>query len=183
MAFKLNSSGIDLSDFSALFPPAVDVRGLVRFDLGISGSMGDPTIDGSFGVTNIQVETIDGSRASATGHIDLGGTGTGPIMSGEIVVESGVIRIPDPPKALHQTEGDALLWGEDHVQPVDETGLAVVDSVQPKAEGNLRESESTAIGGSFDIGLKIPGRLWIRGQGLEAELAGDLRASMKGKQP
>jgi len=126
---------------------------------------------------------MDGSRASATGHVDLGGTGKGPIVSGEIVVENGVIRIPDPPKDLHPTEGEPLLLRGEQIQPVYEVDLAVVDSVEAGMEGGYSENKSAAFEGSFDIGLKIPGRFWIRGQGLEAELAGDLRTSMEGKQP
>jgi translocation and assembly module TamB len=85
-------------------------------------------------------------------------------------VENGLIRIPDPPEELHPTEGTAFLLPDTATAP-DSTATVPRRPVEVGGEGEV------------DVTIRIPSGLWIRGQGLDAELAGELRLHRRGDLP
>jgi translocation and assembly module TamB len=99
----------------------------------------------------------DWLTAKGEGRVQLKGTFSHAVLSGEVQVESGEFRIPDrvPPEKpklevieIHGSEPREPLPGK-------------------KIEGGS--------GTEFDLRVKSPGRFFVRGRGLESEWRGELR--------
>jgi hypothetical protein len=187
---ELKSSRINLEDFSPILPHSVDLNGSLLCDLSAAGQVGNPALTGKATVSELEVVTADGSRVSASGMILLRGSAEEPIVSGELTIERGIIRIPDAPRSLHPVEGEALLWN----QTVDLKGNHPV-SLNPDLDTTHAVTTTppqleTAVNHhrldpeiQADVSVRVPGRLWIRGRGLDVELAGELQTVLRNLKP
>lgn len=160
----LEGSSINLTELGALLPPDMDLTGNLSTSIQIEGPSRNPSLEGSIRGP-LGLSTAEGNRIS--GRLDLAAEGTrqNPRVSGELQVDRGQLRIPEAPKALHPTDGDALLWST-------RVDADVPPPAPPRDPLPVPEVE-------VDVRVEIPGGLWIRGRGLEAELVGALEVDQR----
>jgi hypothetical protein len=168
----VDSENLKLDEFAPLLPPEVALDGTLAIHVVAEGPRDNPKLDGRIAASDVEVSMSQRLRLVSSGEIVVGGDARKPSARGDIVVENGLIRIPDPPKDLHPTEGAALLI---------EGGATSADSAV--VEPQPRDTTAAAPVGDVDITVNIPSGLWIRGQGLEAELSGELRIRLLGDHP
>lgn len=188
MSLVIESGDLDLADFDDFLPPSFGLEGRCAFNLNVAGQVNNPSLEGLLTANKMKVSTHEGSRVTSSSRIELAGTRREPSLTGKIEVHNGVILIPDRPKDLHPADGNAALWELDGgTAGVDSTGATDADS--PGVAGGKPESgPETANAGpktsiDLDVAVVIPAGLWIRGRGLEVEMAGDLRLVQKGDLP
>jgi len=168
LSARLETHGLKLDEFAPLLPSAVGLQGLLDLDLSAEGSAADPELTGRLSLTGGRATLPDGSWLTVAGTSNLAGRLTAPAVSGALEISGGVLRLPDPPKSLLPLDARPLLW---------ETAGAEADSL-PADTG----TEGPAVTARFlpkitptaDVRLTIPSGLWLRGQGLEVELSGEL---------
>lgn len=172
----IRSDGLPLGEVGPYLPSEIGLEGRLRFDLSAAGNAGAPALGGELEGKSVKVTLPDGSWVAAGARVGLSGTTERPALDGQFVVPSGVLRIPDKTRTLLDGEGDAILW-ELAREETDTSGVEGGNGgkapVDPKSHRPL----------DLDVGISIPSGVWIRGQGLEAELAGDLRLAQKGAYP
>jgi translocation and assembly module TamB len=169
----LASEDLPLSEFDALLPPNVGLDGRLRIRLQASGALEDPGLEGEVVLSKLRVSAADGTRVVSDGRISIGGRANYPSVRGNVEIINGVIRVPDPPKNLHPSDGSALLWD---VQPSPQGTEAATAPPAGRKPGSAPEMD-------LDMTLLIPSGLWIRGQGLDVELAGELQVVQQGAYP
>ncbi|MDE2499463.1 MAG: translocation/assembly module TamB domain-containing protein [Alphaproteobacteria bacterium] len=168
--FRDYANGLRLRDIAAAFE-AQD--GAVRISQ-LTAHAGQGTITGSgsvdldapgrqvaidFIMKNAQPLVGDHMKATMNANLKLSGTLQGKLtLSGETDISQGEIRIPDkfPPN------------------------VAVLD-VRRKGPGAPPPPSGDAI--ALDLSIASPGRLFVRGRGLDAELAGRLTITGTAKEP
>lgn len=175
--------------FGRLLPPEVSVSGPVTIgaDLAVplsgtdSGSTAPDlwrevgTVKGRLRGPRLEVKMPNRSRLVLGADLKLGGKLAAPRLEGQVVVNSGFLRIPEIPRNLHPTAGDPLLWK-----------LAADDSVHSAAGRPLVFEPTVASGPTvsgarppvlpdLDLEIEIPGNLRLYGYGLDVELAGDIQ--------
>jgi len=179
LLLQVASDTLDLREVNALLPGGLSLRGRLHMNLQADGPIDRFDLSGDLMLRDLQVETVDGTRAGGQAQLALSGTRAAPVMRGTVRVGRGQIRVPDPPRRLHPVAGEARLWS---------MPAAAADS----APAGAREEPETADAGAAaaarlplfdtDIAVEIPGGLWIRGRGLNVELAGDLKVLSQGKE-
>jgi hypothetical protein len=196
-----SSDGLELSDFDNLLPPNYGLKGTATFRVEAKGPVIDPALEGKLEAKRVEVSMADGSNASASGDVILSGARKSPALDGTVEIHKGVILIPDRPRELHPAEGTAVLWeleGGDSPDAIqdgraeesadstwaerDPSGADAGEQVT-EASGAQSVSDSLRTPLDLDVGIVIPAGLWIRGRGLEVEMAGDLRLIQKGGAP
>ncbi|HMB71914.1 MAG TPA: translocation/assembly module TamB domain-containing protein, partial [bacterium] len=158
-----------LDELDPFLPPGTGVKGEISSRLGVSGGVKDPVLDGWFQALDVIVTTSRGDRARAQGRLEFSGSAQAPEVAGKLEVTQARLLIPEPPRELHEASGGALLWPADStVAPADSAAAAVAPQVE-----------------ALDLGIdvNIPGSCWIRGRGLDVELAGDLSLVISRGQP
>jgi hypothetical protein len=170
----LHSDGVPLDRFDPILPADVLLAGLCVLDLSLSGATHAPDIHGRIKATDVKFAIAQKTELSANGDIEIAGTTAAPKIAGGVVVTGGLIRIPEAREKLHPAEGKALLRPD--VAPAD-TVVAVADSLA-RMDGEA-DTEAPA----FDMTIRIPSNLFIRGRGLDVELAGDLHVTEKRNRP
>ncbi|MEZ4387737.1 MAG: translocation/assembly module TamB domain-containing protein [Candidatus Krumholzibacteriia bacterium] len=179
---RLLADGLDLVRLGPLLPAGVSLTGRLAADPRVTGilDVADPAPDlamsGGLTVDEARVGLPDGSWAAVNGSLALSGTTREPVVRGGLRIEGGLIRVPEPPPTLLPVRGEAMLWSS---EPADAAGAA-----------NGAASGSGPAGGGLDgilpdleFGLTAPGGLWLRGQGLDVELAGDLTLRLRDGAP
>lgn len=157
-----NRLALDLSG-EALRGGGVRVTGAL--DLGAR-----PTADLTATATRLRVAQPRLFEASVSGTVALRGPlSTGPTVSGTLAVDEAEIRIPNSPLGRGGFVPQGLRHvGEDAASR--ETRLrAGIGSAQ------VREGPDTRTPLFLDLVLDAPGRVFVRGRGLDAELGGTLR--------
>jgi hypothetical protein len=160
---RLSAPSLDLSRFAAFLPPRYSMDGKLTIDAQANGAADDPALTGSIHGRDVELELADGSRAVGRTDLKLSGTALRPTITGRIDIENGVLVIPDQSREILPAEGSALLWTEQ--ETVGEDGF-----IGPP---DLRRGPR-AIEPNLDVRVVIPGGLWIRGEGLDVELGGEL---------
>ncbi len=182
---EVASQPLDLSDFDPLLPPRAGIGGRCRFKVVASGSSANPDLAGEIKIPEIEVSLEDGTRVSAGADIDIDGTRMNPSLDGSIEVQNGVIVIPEKSRKLHPAEGQALLWNLESVESGGKLPFAQADregEAQPR--GRLQTVPAPPKAQlDLDVQVDIPSALWIRGRGLDVELAGELRLVQRGTFP
>ncbi|MFH1843794.1 MAG: translocation/assembly module TamB domain-containing protein [bacterium] len=191
LAFTLRSDRLLLEDFDPLLPANAGLEGSCQIDLQATGAVRNPSLAGAVTVPRLVVSLADGTRVAMHGRLDLSGSGRSPVLRGAFEVENGVIQIPEPPKQLHPIRGEALLWATvdslafdvrtDSIPPAPDS--TPVSASAPKPTPATVDTEAAPVTPDFDVALSIPSGFWLRGQGLEVELAGDLRLVQQGTLP
>ena len=164
----LEADDLHLDAFTPLLPAAVGLQGVLDLDLDATGDLRDPALAGRLALADGRATLPDGSWIALRGTSALAGSLTRPDVSGDLEITSGVLRLPDPPKALHPATGRALLW--DVTPAPEDTTTTVAAAPAPPA-----------ILPTANVRVSIPAGLWLRGQGLEIELAGDLEVRSAGE--
>ncbi|MBN1825410.1 MAG: translocation/assembly module TamB [Candidatus Eisenbacteria bacterium] len=182
MSLKVRSEGLEPSDFNALLPPEIGLSGSCDLRLEMRGDPRDPALDGMFAAHRFGFSRMDGSRVAIDGEARLGGTGLAPSLAGDFELRGGVLRVPEEIRELLPSEGEATLW---RIEAEEAATEGPPEPDKPEGGGGQPRAEVAAPARAFDldVGLLIPSGLWIRGRGLEVELAGELRLLQKGKYP
>lgn len=196
---RLDAPELDLARLAPLLPAGTTITGRLEAATRVAGLMTpgqldpDLALSGRLQVSNLRAQLPEGSRIALRGRIDLAGTSLAPQIRGGLHVEGGLIRLPDPPPTLLPATGEALLW-QAATEPAPESPLS---AETPRPVGSPPTATDTAPGpGSVaapptaaavprvlpDLVLTVtsPGGLWLRGQGLDVELAGDVSLLLRG---
>lgn len=163
------AQGLPLEELDPFLPREVAFKGPCDFALEAAGAAQDPVLKGYVRMPAFTLSHAEGSRLTGRTEISLGGRRTHPSLSGEIELSRGVLRIPDSPKQLHPVNGSALLW-------------ELYGGAETTGDSSAAVAEEASAAGStldLDVALDIPGGLWIRGRGLEVELAGNLQVQQE----
>lgn len=180
MEAHMDAERVDLSDLNGLLPPDVEVGGDLRMQLAASGPTSNPDLSGELGARKFRVSMANGTRTIADANVRLSGTGKKPEVQGRIEIQNGVIRIPEEQRVLHPTTGEAMLWELEELRPsAGVEGPSPHSEKKPNAPGVSEPPELMEM--SLDVAVVIPSGLWIRGRGLDVELAGELNVEQKGK--
>ncbi len=172
VAVGVRSDATDLARLDPLLPAGISLEGRLDADARARGVMApgeqQPDLDlaGSIELSQVRASGPDGSWVAMGGRVDLGGSSRTPEIRGGLTIEGGLIRLPDPPPSLLPASGDAMLW---EAGAVDSSGVVVTE---PDTSGG--ESPLPQIVPDLEFAVHAPGGLWLRGQGLDVELAGDL---------
>jgi len=158
--------------------PRHRARGIRQDRLTAGGPVHDFSLDGKIETTNLDIAVADKVEVLAKSDIRLSGSRAHPVIKGEMEIKRGLIRVPDMPKNLHAREGQAFLWSDSiTTAPVDTTSAlgAAAETTTPE--------EKRRFAGEIDVSIRIPSEFWIRGKGLNIELAGDLNVQEKNGMP
>ena len=137
------------------------IRGRIRLDQGAEADL-------SVTVNELVVQQPQLFDASVSGTVRLlGQLGAGALVSGQVNVNTAEIRIPNSPLGRNGFN----LQGLTHVG---ESAASLDTRV------NAGIATGTRVGGApvplrLDLQLNAPGRVFVRGRGLDAELGGTLR--------
>ncbi len=199
LRLTVDAPALDLAQLRPLLPASVDLRGRGALHLAATGPVSDPDLRGGVNLTGAYLATADGNRFSARSALTVAGTLRRPRLTGEMTIQDGILRIPDPPAKLHPTEGSAVLWELSSTGDEADASAAPAESDAgpqgpgetspavpgPAIPGDARAAleEAPPVAPEVQIRIRVPGRLWIRGRGLEAELAGDITVSTRGETP
>lgn len=176
----LTAHQADLAHLQPLLPPGIGLRGRLSADPHVRGlyAMGDVApdlaMDGGLSLEGLRVDLPEGSWVAMDGSVNLSGSTLEPVIRGGLTIEGGLIRLPEPPPVLLPTTGKAMLWSAAPVVP--DTSLAAVDA-------DTTTSALATILPDLEFKVMAPGGLWLRGQGLDVELVGDLVMRMRGGLP
>jgi TamB, inner membrane protein subunit of TAM complex len=166
MDAKLTIDKLDLEEFAPLMPVNLGLRGNLDLALSAAGPIDEPALDGHLSLVKGRASLPDGSWVSLEGKTELSGVATRPDVTGLLEIKSGVLRLPDPPVSLHPVGAQPLLW------QVAKT--AATDSLQ-RDPVSAAEAAVARVNPQAEVRIAIPSGLWLKGQGLEIELAGDLQ--------
>jgi len=187
---ELEAPGFDLATLNLILPDDLELEGRCRFRLNAGGHLtelipfaGDsaapgalpaPTPDfdlsGDLQLTEVKATVDSRSWLAAHCNATVGGTTRAPVVRGRMETISGVIELPPASPRLHPTEGVSLLWEDEARQPP--ASVAAGDSAAPAA-GQPTSRIAPAL--DLDFEIVVPGEVWLRGPGLEAELGADLK--------
>jgi len=177
---SLRADRTDLEHLQPLLPPGVSLAGRLTADPRLVGQMDrgtappDLAMTGGLTLDDVRLGLPDGSWVAMGGQASLSGTTLEPVIRGGLRIEGGLLRIPDPPPILLPDKGKALLWKPDH------NNIENQKQAMPAAEP---DSGAPGILPDLEFALLAPGGLWLRGQGLDVELAGDLVLRLAGGLP
>ena len=194
---RLDAPGLDLARLAPLLPAGVSLTGRLEAATRVWGEMAPGQVDadlnlaGRLRAADLRAQLPEGSRLAVRGRVDLDGTTLAPLIRGGLYVEGGLIRLPDPPPVLLPATGDASLWRSEAIGASGTPPDAVAaETAAPAAAASLATpagppaavvaSEPAGAGPlprvlpDLVLTLTSPGGLWLRGQGLDVELAGDL---------
>jgi hypothetical protein len=188
LSLNVSSQELLLNEFDPLLPASVSLEGACRIDFSANGPTKDPHLRGTISFPQTQVTLADGTRVEMRGELKLSGTGRAPLIRGEFEIPRGEIFLPEVPKHLHPTQGEALLQAAHQLstlpitpdRPIEPSRIHLNEG---KVTSGRTENSAHSVTPNLDVTVAIPSGLWLRGQGLEVELAGDLRIIQEGLQP
>jgi len=178
---RVESEEIPLSDFDPLLPLDIGLGGYITLAFKGEGPVHDFTLDGKIATRDLEISMADKARLVAKSDVRLSGTSARPVIKGDVEIASGLIRVPDMPKTLHAREGKAILWRDSLTAAAPDTAdTAAATRTVTRGAG---EKEKRRFAGEIDVSIRIPSGFWIRGKGLDIELAGDLNVREKDGRP
>jgi autotransporter translocation and assembly factor TamB len=162
---------LPLAFINRFLPPGYSLEGNVTAGAGVtlaSPAADTPdtllnfgTLSGSAQTDALRVNLPNRSRMDMTGKLGIKGPVLDPRVTGTVTIADGLFRLPESERVLLPTSGTAALWIA--------TGQAGLDSVVARA------AESGFYVPDMDVQVNIPGNFKVIGNGLELDLAGDLR--------
>lgn len=188
---RLQAPALDLSRLVPLLPAGTNLNGLFAAATRLHGVLHlaerDPELDldGWMQIANLRLQLPEGSRLALSGRLDLAGTSLAPRVRGGLEVAGGLIRLPDPPPSLLPVAGEALLWqaaaaAMPTAMPEPDSPAASAPPAPTAADTAVARTALPRILPDLVFTLTSPGDLWLRGQGLDVELAGDLSLLVRG---
>jgi translocation and assembly module TamB len=175
---RVESEEIPLTDFDPLLPLDIGLGGFLTIALTGEGPVRDYSLDGKFVTRDLDVAVADKAEIVAESDVRLSGSRAHPVIKGDVKIRRGLIRVPDMPKNLHAREGKALLWRDSFTAAAPDT-----TAVPRAATEDAKQEEKRRFAGELDVSIRIPSEFWIRGKGLNIELAGDLNIQEKNGRP
>lgn len=169
----LDAPRFPLDAVNPSLPARTELTGVLAARVGARGPVANPAVQGAFTARQAGVRLTDGSRAVADIRLSLEGTAVAPRIRGAIGVLNGVVVLPENPQAVHDVEGDAMVWA---IHP---PGHGPLPPAPPHARGTPTRRRVPAFAPDLDVELRVPGGLWVRGQGLNVEVAGDVQATCR----
>jgi len=167
---RLKAQDLQLDEFAPLLPAAMSVQGRLDIDMEASGQGGNVLLVGNLELKDGRVAMPDGSWFALNGRSDVKGHPYRPEITGALVFDGGVLRLPDPPRNLLPVNAKPQLWqsssSNDNQRGSD-----------PRAA--LEELADARFSPKAEVRISIPSGLRLQGQGLEAELAGNLEIRTK----
>jgi translocation and assembly module TamB len=173
----LQSQELPCEKFDPILPSDISLEGVCKIDFSAEGPADDPALDGRFDMRDFRVSVAGQAEALAQGAIELGGTAATPIVKGDITIENGLILVPENLQQLHPIEGDALLLSDR------DTGATSEETTPSDSLTQTPRAPVGEDGDQVDIKIAIPSRFFVRGRGLDLELAGDLNILKTGDKP
>ncbi|MCK5406015.1 MAG: translocation/assembly module TamB domain-containing protein, partial [Candidatus Krumholzibacteria bacterium] len=173
----LRSKELPSEKFDPMLPMDVSLKGLCKIDFTAEGPAENPALDGRFVMKDFSVSVADQANILANGMVELRGTAAAPAVNGNITIKNGLIAVPEDMQQLHPIEGNALLLPDgDNVAASEDEARPDSLAIPPQA------SEDDGID-QIDINIAIPSQFFVRGRGLDLELAGDLNIRKTGAKP
>lgn len=170
---NIPEQALPLAFINRFLPAEVSLEGGVVVNAGVTMAapvsstpdtlMNLGTLSGSARTEALRVNLPNRSRVDVTANVGLEGRLFDPRVTGTVTITDGLFRLPESERALLPTTGTAALWIA--------TGQAGADSVVAGA------SAPGLYVPDMDVQVIIPGNFKVIGNGLELELAGDLRVS------
>lgn len=187
--FGVSAQPLRLDEWESVLQRGARLGGEVWIQANAEGQLGDFPLEASVRMEDLFLRQSFGTSATLDGEIDISGRSTAPVIRGTIRVPNALVRLPDSGRDLHPVDGGSKLWNiglipRDEFAALDslevEWGWAfdVEDSTQAD-EPMLTLAEST----DLDVKVEIPNSFWIRGQGLEVQLAGELHLELRNGVP
>jgi len=171
----VRADSLPLDRFDPILPTDVSVQGSCKIDLAIDGAAGDPNVHGDIVASGLRLAVAEQARITAEGVVDIAGTASAPVVKGDIRVKSGLIQIPEEIQNLYPTNGESYL--------LDDPSRPSHDGTQPEPTEKKLDVITPDDAGEFDVTIGIPNRFYVRGRGLDLELAGDLHIVKKQEKP
>ncbi len=180
---------LGLKILNRMLPPEVSVAGPVNMSVDVSiplaeteadsGLVGETGAEGQIAgrlvAPKLEIELPNRSRMELGLDLQVSGALLEPMVSGQIVIESGFFRIPELPPNLHPVEAEPLLWTLAAADTLGGTPDSLRLFVPPENVGPAVEPGGLAVLPVMDLEILLPGNLRIHGYGLNIELAGDLK--------
>jgi hypothetical protein len=169
----VSSDGLPLEDIDVFLPEGIGLNGTLQVQLAARGPADDPEMSGDIGLRSLDVKYGQLASLLMEGDLKVGGNARKPSVVGDIAIQGGTISLPEKAREMHPVDGPAML--------LDLTWRPGADSVQAAItlEGPARKSEMErpAFEADYDISLDIQHGFWLRGEGLEIELEGELQVT------
>jgi translocation and assembly module TamB len=147
-----DGSRFQLENLSATDGAGGGVRGSGFAERRGDGWGGEATVTAE----RFRVLANDLGRAVATARIEARSTATGARIAGNVRIDQGDITLPQPaPSGLKP--------------------LPVVEVNRPGQEDSPPATDAAALPVTLAVDVSLPGRLFVRGRGLDSEWRGDLR--------
>jgi hypothetical protein len=189
VVFEIKAEPLRLADWQAVLPRGTEIGGELWMTAQGDGPLDDFPVEASIRMEELRYRQSFGNAATINGRIDVSGRSSAPVIRGTVKVPNALVRLPEAERNLHPVEGDARLWKlglirRDEFAALDslevEWGWAfeAEDSI-PDTEPRLTLAEATEL----DVKVEIPNSFWIRGQGLEVQLAGELHLELRNGVP
>lgn len=158
-----DGSAIRIERFAAVDGAGGRVGGSGRIALA-GGTIG--ALDATVTLDKFRVLRLDEARVEMSGRVRLAGTPAKPQVSGDLTVERADIMIPKKlPDEVETID----------VVVVDGTGERRVVRRRNTTNGNAVKRQALTV--ALDLGVKLPGKVFVRGRGLDSEWRGNLKVS------
>ncbi len=182
----------DLSQLNQVMPPDVALSGILDFKGEIleqtgnitqenseqsQGFLLDALLGGHVGIKELEVNLPNRSRVALSIATNLEGTVSEPVITGEIEVKSGYIRIPELPRTLLDVEGESMLWLAMQEARAGDDSVNTAGPVQPDDLGPRLVDSKPPFIPELNVSLEMPGNMIVNGYGLNIELEGSLVAT------
>jgi hypothetical protein len=171
-ALTARTARLDLTLLDGILPPGNRATGELDIDLQVTGRPDDWALAGQAAGRKVVMRFADGSWLNADGEFGLQGDADSLAATGAIAISSGLLRVPEAPPSLLPTSGESMLLAA----VADSAAASVTDSVATARPRRLPVAKAA-------VRLRIPGNLWLRGRGLNVEVAGDLAVQSRGGLP
>jgi autotransporter translocation and assembly factor TamB len=186
LRYDVSAEPLRLGEWNALAPPGTELRGEVYLDAQGDGPVEELPIDATLRLAKARFEQSFGSSATVDGEITIGGTSAAPDIKGRLRVPSALVRLPDHSRELHPVKGEARLWDLPGMSP---DRFAALDTLQIDWGWSFASEDTTEVENEepiltlaestkLDVNVEIPNSFWIRGRGLEVQLAGELHLEL-----
>ncbi len=182
----------DLTQLNQVMPPEVSLAGMLSFGGEVReeahGNSAEGTsetdsflqsaaIGAHLGINKLEVALPNRSRVALRVDTKVEGTVAEPMITGEIEVISGYVRIPEMPRSLLAVEGESMLWQAMQEAQAGEDSLATPDPLFPDDQGPGMEAAQPLFIPEMNLKLEMPGNMIVNGFGLNVELEGSLVAT------
>ncbi len=162
LGLKLGPDRIDLERFENYLPSGLEMQGYCDLELAAEGRLDSLDLSGRLELDELLLRWDRLSWISFDAELAVSGNSRRPALAGRVETHSGQIHLPPPPPILLPAEGEALLWSS-------------ADSVVGEAGKPAEVERQGPPLPDLDLQLLVPGELFLRGNGLELELGGELR--------